>query len=130
MAQTRKKYQSRTKKPFLFEIDGMDFETVRRVPGPLFVDFVRGMGAMGEGERDVGVVADLMQSVREMFQMVMEPEEFSRFWKWGKTADGPDFELLVEVLSDMVADDTDRPTARPSRSARGPQRTGPTSTED
>jgi hypothetical protein len=130
VASTRKKFQSRTKRPFLFEIDGVDFATTRRIPGATFVDFIRLLQGMTEGDRNIEAVGELGDTMHEMFSSVMEPEEFSRFWKWARSTDGPDFETLVEVLSEMVSDDTDRPTGRPSPSGRGPQRTGPTSTDD
>lgn len=130
MAKGRRKFKSRTKQPFLFEIDGADFATVRRVSGAIFVDFIRLLKRIkGEG-RDIEDVAELGDQIHEMYSSVMEPEEFDRFWKWARSPDGCDFETLVEVLSEMVADDTDRPTRRPTRSAPGPQSTGATSTED
>jgi hypothetical protein len=126
----RKKYQSRAKQPYLFEVDGVDFDTVRRIPGASFVDFIRQLRGFQDGGRSIEAVGELGANIYEMFDSVMEPEEFGRFWKWAKSPDGPDFEMLVEILSDMVADDTDRPTGRPSRSGRGPRSTGATSTDD
>lgn len=131
MAKPRRKFQSRTKKPFLFEIDGAEFETVRRVSGAMFVDFIRLLQGMQDGSgRDITAVAELGTTIHDMFGSVMEPEEFDRFWKWARSPDGCDFEMLVEVLSEMVADDTDRPTKRPTPSGSGPRSTGPISTED
>lgn len=131
MAKPRKKYRSRTRQPFPFEIDGVDFTTVRRVPGAAFVDFIRTVADLQEqGGKDINAIAELGTNIHEMFSSVMEPEEFSRFWKWARSPDGADFETLIEVLSDMVAEDTDRPTKRPSPSGRGPQNTGATSTGD
>jgi hypothetical protein len=130
VASTRKKFQSRQKRPFLFEIDGNDFETARRVPGATFVELIRLLPSLDSmGTKDMSVVGHLGDSIREVFEMVMEPEEFERFWKFARSPDGPDFETLFEVLGEMVADDTDRPTGRPSPSGRGPRRTGATSTD-
>jgi len=126
----RRKYQSKTKRPFLFEIDGAEFATMSRVPGVRFVEFVELLPQLQGEQRNIAAVGELGSMVRGMFESVMEPEEFERFWKWAKTSEGPDFETLFEVLSDMVADDSDRPTGRPARSPRGPGRTGDTSTED
>lgn len=131
MAKTRKKYRSRTRQPFLFEIDEVEFATLRRIPGATFVDFIRTVSDLQDrGNRDINALAELGDTIHEMFSSVMEPEEFSRFWKWARSPEGCDFETLVEVISDMVADDTDRPTKRPSPSGRGPQNTGDTSTDD
>lgn len=130
MAKARRKFKSRTKQPFLFEIDGADFETTRRISGAMFVDFIRLIQSMKDGGRSIDDVAELGASIHDMFASVMEVEEFDRFWKWARSPEGCDFETLVEVLSEMVADDSDRPTRRPSSSGRGPRNTGPTSTED
>lgn len=129
MPQPRRKFKSRTRQPFLFEIDGVDFQTTRRISGAMFVDFIRLVQGM-QGGQSVEDAAELGSLIHEMFQSVMEPEEFGRFWKWARSEDGPDFETLVEVLSEMVAEDTDRPTKRSSPSGRGPQTTGATSTGD
>ncbi len=130
MAKARRKFTSRTNQPFLFEIDGADFATVGRVPGAMFVDFIRLLQRIkGEG-RNVEDVAEVGDTIYDMYSCVMEPEEFDRFWKWARSPEGCDFETLIEVVSEMVAEDADRPTKRPTRSAPGPRPTGPTSTED
>lgn len=134
MAKARRKFKSRTKQPFLFDIDGAEFETTRRISGAMFVDFIRMLqgiqGSRNGAGPDLDMLTELGATIHDMFASVMDPEEFDRFWKWARSPDGCDFETLVEVLSEMVADDTDRPTKRPSPSGRGPRRTGATSTED
>lgn len=130
MAKTRRKFKSRTRQPFLFDIDGAEFETTRRISGAMFVDFIRLLqGLQGGGATRMEDAAELGATIHEMFSSVMEPEEFSRFWKWARSPDGCDFETLVEVVSEMVAEDTDRPTKPRPPSAGGPRRTGTTSTE-
>lgn len=133
MAKARRKFKSRAKQPFLFEIDGAEFETARRISGAMFVDFIRllqGFEGGGGSRIDIGMLTELGDTVHGMFESVMEPEEFSRFWKWARSPDGCDFETLIEVMSEMVADDTDRPTKRPTPSGSGPRTTGDISTED
>lgn len=130
MANTPRKFKSRSRQPFYFEIDGTSFETTRRISGAMFVDFIRLLqGVQNGGATRMADAAELGSTVHDMFSSVMEPEEFDRFWKWARSPDGCDFETLIEVISEMVAEDTERPTKRPSPSGRGPQRTGATSTE-
>lgn len=132
MAKERRSFKSRTKQPFLFDIDGAEFETTQRISGAMFVDFIRLIqNVRGTGSRvSFEDLAEFGDNIHEMFESVMAPEEFSRFWKWARSPDGCDFETLVEVLSEMVSDDTDRPTAPPRPSGSGRRKTGATSTDD
>ena len=114
----RLRFTSRPRQSFVIEIDGAEFAIARRVPGITFMEFITSFREVQERGDDSDMVAlgGMAAQVREMFEAVMEPEEFQRFWKWARSPDGPEFDVIVEVLSSLVAQDTDRPTKRPGRS--------------
>lgn len=99
--------------PKPFTVNGQDFVARRSIPGFMFLEFTKAQLKGSQDANDDQVDPMMGALLYDMFEAVMEPEEFERFRKFANSSDGPDMDTLVEVMQYLTGRDAGRPSEAP-----------------
>src|SRR4051812_22683285 len=101
----------------IVRLNGEDFRAAWPVPVMALAEFAH----VSQGGADSNDM-DGLAAMYDLFESVIEPEDWERFKRHAKKSRASDKDLMLLVRK-VITGQTDRPTQRPSDSSAGPEST-------